>query len=86
MNWTLVFTAQAKKDAKKLASSGLKDQAERLLDVLAENPYQAPPRYERLVGNLAGAGYQYFVFRYAERVNEPPAWDRLRQHRPELGE
>lgn len=61
MNWTLVFTAQAKKDAKKLASSGLKDQAERLLDVLAENPYQAPPRYERLVGNLAGA--------YSRRIN-----------------
>jgi len=61
VNWTLVFTAQAKKDAKKLASSGLKDQAERLLDVLAENPYQAPPRYERLVGNLAGA--------YSRRIN-----------------
>ncbi|MGA2034089.1 MAG: Txe/YoeB family addiction module toxin [Thermoguttaceae bacterium] len=55
MNWTLVFTAQAKKDAKKLASSGLKAQAQRLLDVLAANPYQTPPRYEKLVGDLAGA-------------------------------
>lgn len=61
MNWTLVFTAQAKKDAKKLASSGLKSQAQRLLDVLAANPYQTPPRYEKLVGNLAGA--------YSRRIN-----------------
>ena len=61
MNWTLVFTAQAKKDAKKLASSGLKAQAERLLDVLAANPYQTPPRYEKLVGELAGA--------YSRRIN-----------------
>ena len=61
MNWTLVFTAQAKKDAKKLASSGLKAQAQRLLDVLAANPYQTPPRYEKLVGDLAGA--------YSRRIN-----------------
>lgn len=61
MNWTLVFTAQAKKDAKKLASSGLKAQAQRLLDVLAANPYQVPPRYEKLVGDLAGA--------YSRRIN-----------------
>jgi toxin YoeB len=40
VNWTLVFTSQAKKDAKKLASSGLKAQAQRLLDVLAVNPYE----------------------------------------------
>ncbi len=55
MNWTLVFAAQAKKDAKKLASSGLKAQAQRVLDLLAANPYQMPPRYEKLVGELAGA-------------------------------
>lgn len=61
MNWTLVFTAQAKKDAKRLASAGLKDQAQRLLDVLATNPYQTPPRYEKLVGDLAGA--------YSRRIN-----------------
>ena len=61
MSWTLVFTAQAKKDGKKLASSGLKAQAQRLLDVLAANPYQTPPRYEKLVGNLAGA--------YSRRIN-----------------
>jgi toxin YoeB len=52
---TLVFTAQAKKDARRIASTGLKAQAQRLLDVLAENPYQTPPRYEKLVGDLAGA-------------------------------
>jgi toxin YoeB len=61
VNWTLVFTAQAKKDAKRVASSGLKAQAQRLLDVLAANPYQTPPRYEKLVGDLAGA--------YARRIN-----------------
>ena len=61
MNWTLVFTAQAKKDAQKLASSGLKAQAQRLLDLLAANPYQSPPRYEKLVGELAGA--------YSRRIN-----------------
>ena len=61
MNWTLVFTAQAKKDAKKLASSGLKAQAQHLLDLLAANPYQTPPHYEKLVGDLAGA--------YSRRIN-----------------
>ena len=55
MNWKLVYTAQARKDAKKLASSGLKPQAQRLLAVLAEDPYKTPPRFERLVGDLAGA-------------------------------
>lgn len=55
MTWTLVYTAQARRDAKKLASSGLKPQAQRLLAVLAENPYKTPPRFERLIGNLAGA-------------------------------
>ena len=55
MNWSLVFTAQAKKDAKKLASSGLKAQAQRLLDVLAANSYQTPPRYEKL-GRRSGGG------------------------------
>jgi Txe/YoeB family toxin of toxin-antitoxin system len=57
----LVFTAQANKDAKKLASSGLKAQAERLLALLAVNPYQTPPRYEKLLGELAGA--------YSRRIN-----------------
>jgi Txe/YoeB family toxin of toxin-antitoxin system len=55
VNWTLVYTAQARRDAKKLAGSGLKPQAQKLLDVLAHNPYQTPPRYEKLLGDLAGA-------------------------------
>jgi toxin YoeB len=55
VNWTLVSTSQAKKDAKKVVSSGLKPKAERLLAVLAKNPYQTPPRFEKLVGDLAGA-------------------------------
>ena len=55
MNWTLVYTTQAKRDAKKLARSGLKPQAQKLLDILAHNPYQTPPPCEKLVGDLAGA-------------------------------
>jgi Txe/YoeB family toxin of toxin-antitoxin system len=55
VTWKLVYTSQARKDAKKLASSGLKPQAERLLAVLAQNPYQTPPPFEKLVGDLAGA-------------------------------
>lgn len=55
MSWQLVFTNQARRDAKKLARSGLRPQAERLLDILKANPYQTPPPYEKLVGDLAGA-------------------------------
>lgn len=55
MSWRLVYTKQAKKDAKKLSRSGLKPQAEKLLSILQENPYQTPPPYERLVGDLSGA-------------------------------
>jgi toxin YoeB len=55
VNWTLVFTTQAKRDAKKLTRSGLKLQAQQLLDLLTHNPYQTPPPYEKLVGDLAGA-------------------------------
>lgn len=53
--WDLYFTRQARKDAKKLAAAGLKDKAEDLLDLLRDNPYQNPPPYEKLVGDLAGA-------------------------------
>jgi len=55
VNWTLVFTKQAQKDAKKLRTSGLRPKAERLLEILELNPYQNPPPYERLVGDLTGA-------------------------------
>ncbi len=55
MSWKLVYTKQAQKDAKKLAESGMKPKAQALLDVLAENPWQNPPPYEKLRGDLAGA-------------------------------
>jgi len=55
VNWSLVYTTQARRDAKKLARSGLKPQAQKLLGILAANPYQTPPPCEKLVGDLAGA-------------------------------
>jgi len=55
VSWTLVYTNQARRDARKLAKSGLKPQTERLLEILAQDPYQTPPPYEKLVGDLAGA-------------------------------
>ena len=61
MSWELYFTKQAQKDAKKLASSNLRPSAERLLEILRSNPFQDPPPYEKLVGDLAGA--------YSRRIN-----------------
>ena len=55
MKWQLVFTKQAQKDAKKLSGAGLRSKTVQLLDILRENPYQNPPPYEKLVGDLAGA-------------------------------
>lgn len=55
MIWKLVYTKQARKDAKKIASSGLKPKAEHLLELLSEDPYKNPPPFEKLVGDLAGA-------------------------------
>lgn len=55
MSWRVVFTRQAQKDAKKIAASGLRRQVEGLLRILRENPYQTPPPYEKLLGDLAGA-------------------------------
>ena len=55
MTWLLVYTRQARKDAKKIAACGLKARAERLLEVLERNPRQSAPPYERLVGDLSGA-------------------------------
>ncbi len=54
MRWRLVYTKQARKDAKKLAVSGLRQQAEQLLEILQKNPYQYPPPFEKLVGDLKG--------------------------------
>jgi len=61
VSYELVFTKQAQKDAKKLASAGLKSKAECLLDILRINPYQNPPPCEKLIGDLAGA--------YSRRIN-----------------
>ena len=61
MSWQVVYTRQAQKDASKIASSNLRPQTERLLDILANDPLQNPPPYEKLVGDLAGA--------YSRRIN-----------------
>ena len=55
MTWRIVFTRQARRDAKKLANSGLKDKADILLKLLSEDPFRTPPPYEKLIGDLAGA-------------------------------
>ena len=55
MKWSVVYAKQAVKDAKKLAAAGLKNNAQRLLDILADDPFQNPPPFEKLVGDLAGA-------------------------------
>jgi Txe/YoeB family toxin of toxin-antitoxin system len=55
VSWQLIFTKQAQKDAKKLLAIGLKPRAQELLAVLAANPYQNPPPYEKLIGDLSGA-------------------------------
>ena len=55
VNWTVVFTRQAQKDAKRLSMSGLRPKAEKLLAILAEDPFRNPPPYESLIGNLQGA-------------------------------
>jgi Txe/YoeB family toxin of toxin-antitoxin system len=54
-DYKLVFAKQAQKDAKKLSAAGLKGKAEELLELIAHDPYQSPPRFEKLVGNLSGA-------------------------------
>ena len=59
--WQVVFTKQAQKDAKKLAVAGLRSKAEKLLDILHENPYRTPPPFEKLLGDLSGA--------YSRRIN-----------------
>ena len=55
MSWQVVFAKQVQKDAQKLAASGLKAKAQELLAVIQENPFQNPPPYEKLVGDLSGA-------------------------------
>jgi Txe/YoeB family toxin of toxin-antitoxin system len=59
--WELYFTKQAQKDARKLASSGLKPKAQELLEILSKDPFANPPPFEKLVGDLSGA--------YSRRIN-----------------
>ncbi len=59
--WQVVYTRQAQKDAKRIASSGLRPKAELLLTIVAENPFENPPPYEKPVGDLSGA--------YSRRIN-----------------
>lgn len=61
VTWQLVFTRHAQKDAKRLSSAGLRAKTEELLDLLRTNPYQTPPPFEKLVGDLTGA--------YSRRIN-----------------
>jgi len=61
VNWKIVFTKQAQRDAKKIAASGLRTRTEILLETLAKNPFQTPPPYEKLIGDLLGA--------YSRRIN-----------------
>ncbi len=61
MNWTLAYTKQAQKDARKLKAAGLKRKAQALLAVIEQNPFENPPPYEKLLGDLAGA--------YSRRIN-----------------
>jgi toxin YoeB len=55
VKWRIVYTRQAQKDAKKIAAAGLRQKAEKLLDILSENPFQTPPPFEKLIGDLSGA-------------------------------
>jgi len=61
VSWRVVLTKQAQKDAKKLSAFGLKQKAETLINILRENPYQTPPPFEKLIGDLTGA--------YSRRIN-----------------
>jgi toxin YoeB len=61
VDWKIVYTSQAQKDAKKIQSSGLKPKVQKLLDILKADPFQKPPPFEKLVGDLSGA--------YSRRIN-----------------
>jgi len=61
VTWEIAYTSQARRDAKKVAAAGYRSKVERLLDILHEDPFQTPPPYERLLGDLRGA--------YSRRIN-----------------
>ena len=61
VKWKIVYTRQAQKDAKQIAAAGLRQKAEQLLEILSKNPFQTPPPFEKLIGDLSGA--------YSRRIN-----------------
>lgn len=61
VNWKLVYTKQAQRDSKKIKSAGLKERTQKILDILEKNPFQNPPHFEKLIGDLSGA--------YSRRIN-----------------
>jgi len=61
VKWRIVYTRQAQKEAKKIAAVGLRQKAEKLLEILSKNPFHTPPPYEKLIGDLSGA--------YSRRIN-----------------
>jgi len=61
VTWKVVYTKQAQRDARKLAAAGLKPKAEELIELLSRNPFETPPPFEKLVGDLSGA--------YSRRIN-----------------
>ena len=61
VKWQLVYTKQAQKDAKKINAAGLREKVEDLLEILSSDPFQSPPPFEKLIGDLAGA--------YSRRIN-----------------
>ena len=61
VKWRLVYTKQAQRDARKIAAAGLRQKAEKILNTLSQNPFQTPPPYEKLLGDLSGA--------YSRRIN-----------------
>jgi toxin YoeB len=61
VNWKIIYTKHAQRDSKKLKSAGLKERTQKILDILENNPYQNPPHYEKLVGDLSGS--------YSRRIN-----------------
>ena len=61
VEWKIVYTRQAQRDARKISAAGLRPKVEKLLEILSRNPYQTPPTFEKLVGDLSGA--------YSRRIN-----------------
>ena len=61
VEWKIVYTRQAQRDARRITAAGLRGKAEKLIEILSQNPYQPPPSFEKLVGDLAGA--------YSRRIN-----------------